>query len=279
MGDELPGIVLNRAETEEQFLDTLDAFEPEGPEEIDWDNDPLIEPGRTAENAKWSREFFTQFTPRKPGEISEDDTLRQQMRDLLVEMEAGPPESSREGAEEGLTEWLRLVEEKLLPVEGFVAGSFGRHAAAWEELLGQSSRPSSKAVLSCIKNGIKPSFVGTADADPKKRERVRRMIRRVVGKSRVEEWLSGQVPHTIELPNHRSFSGNSEFGIQAVGEMLVNSTVRMYGEGERRPKVVNPLGVANLPKRRLVLDAGYINLFTKHIPFRYETLREILSFL
>jgi hypothetical protein len=28
-----------------------------------------------------------------------------------------------------------------------------------------------------------------------------------------------------------------------------------------------------------VLDAGYVNSFTKHIPFRYETLREILSFL
>lgn len=61
--------------------------------------------------------------------------------------------------------------------------------------------------------------------------------------------------------------------------MVTNSTVRLYNEGERKPKVVNPLGVANLPKGRLVLDGGYINAFTKHIPFKYEILREILTFL
>jgi hypothetical protein len=43
--------------------------------------------------------------------------------------------------------------------------------------------------------------------------------------------------------------------------------------------VVNPLGVANLPKGRLVLDGRYINIFTKHVPFKYKTLREILTFL
>jgi hypothetical protein len=42
--------------------------------------------------------------------------------------------------------------------------------------------------------------------------------------------------------------------------------------------VINPLGVANLPKGRLVLDGGYVNAFTKHVPFKYETLREILTF-
>jgi hypothetical protein len=105
------------------------------------------------------------------------------------------------------------------------------------------------------------------------------MLGRVVSSSRVEEWLSGQVPHPVEFPNHRSFFQNSEFGIQAVGEMLENATVKMYEPHERKPKVVNPLGVANLPKGRLVLDGGYVNAFTKHVPFKYETLREILTFL
>lgn len=105
------------------------------------------------------------------------------------------------------------------------------------------------------------------------------MLKRVVSEARVEEWLSGQVPHPVELPIHRLFYENSEFAVQTVGEMLVNSTVRLYGEQERKPKVVNPLGVANLPKGRLVLDGGYVNAFTKHVPFKYETLREILTFL
>jgi hypothetical protein len=52
--------------------------------------------------------------------------------------------------------------------------------------------------------------VGTADCDPKKLERVKRMLSQVVSNSRVEEWLSGQVPHPAEFPNHRSFVQNSE---------------------------------------------------------------------
>jgi hypothetical protein len=130
-----------------------------------------------------------------------------------------------------------------------------------------------------IRNGIKPFFGGTTECEPKKLERVKKMPRKVVGESIVEEWLSCQVPHPVEFPNHRSFFENSDFAIGVVGEMLVNSMVKLYGEAERKPKVVNPLGVANFPKGRLVLDGGYVNAFTKHIPFKYETLREILMFL
>jgi hypothetical protein len=197
----------------------------------------------------------------------------------LNEIEKGPPKLDRKEHEERLTAWLRSKEEKLHPVERFVAGSFGRHVAAWEELLSQLDRPSSRSVLSWIRYGIKPSFARTEGCEPKKLERVRKMLRRVVGESRVDEWLKGQVPHPVEFPNHRSFLENSDFGVQAVIEMLVNSTVKLYGESERRPKIVNPLGVANLPKGRLVLDGGYVNSFTKHIPFKYETLQEILTFL
>jgi hypothetical protein len=94
------------------------------------------------------------------------------------------------------------------------------------------------------------------------------MLKRVVRKARVEKWLSGQVSHPVELPIHRLFYKNSEFAIQTVGKMLVNSTVRLYGERERKPKVVNHLGVANLPKDRLVLDGSYINAFTKARPLQ-----------
>jgi hypothetical protein len=84
------------------------------------------------------------------------------MRELLTEIEAGPPGSSIEEMTEGLLDWLRLVKNKVHPVKDFVAGSFGRHIAAWEELLAGSNRPASKTVLSWLKNGIKPSFAGTS---------------------------------------------------------------------------------------------------------------------
>lgn len=263
---------------EDEFHDSLTEFKAEDPGEIDWEDDPLDTRNGSERNSNWDHAFFSQFVPREPT-FPEDLELRSQLRELLEEIQAGPPTSDLEESLDKLSEWLRTVPDKVYPVDGFVAGSFGRHVAAWEELLRDSTRPASKSVLSWLRSGIKPSFAGTAECDPKKLERVRRMIGRVVGEARVNEWLSGQVPHPIELPNHRSFTANSEFGVKMVGEMLVNSTVKLYAKGERKPKVVNPLGVANLPTGRLVLDAGYVNAFTKHIPFKYETLREILTFL
>jgi hypothetical protein len=235
---EAPSEVLAEIEDQdsEEFFDTLSDFGEESPDAIDWENDPL-ESSREASGAslKWTHSFFSQFEPRKPS-LPDDDSLRQNLSEILAEIEAGPPVSNQEEVTERLTEWLRSVKEKIHHVDDFVAGSFSRHVAAWEELLSKSSWPASRKVLSWLRSGIKPSFVGTAECDPKKLERVRRMLRRVIGESRVDEWLSGQVSHPVELPNHRSFYDNSEFGVQAVGEMLINSTSSCTKIGRRSPK-------------------------------------------
>ncbi|GAQ85469.1 reverse transcriptase [Klebsormidium nitens] len=256
-------------------VDAASSFEPSSVE-IDLEADPLGSPANASDLLEWDVKFFAQFIPRIPPTPNNEQLVRE-LRELLMEIEAGPEISPlREGE---LTEWIKSVVTKVNPVESFVAGCFGRHLPIWEELLKDSTRPSSKTVLSWLRNGIKPSFVGTAECDPKKLERVRLMLRRTVGVSRVEEWLSGEVPHPVEFPNHRSFYENSEFALETVGEMLVNGSVHLCAAGERKPKVVNPLGVVNLPKGRLVLDAGYINAFSKAHPFKYETLRDILTFL
>ena len=244
--------------------------------DIDLETDPLTGPGNSSEASEWNFEFFSRFTPRVP-EVRDTEELARELRSLLMEIEAGPEISAMQ--EEELTAWLKSVEEKVHPVEGFVAGCFGRHLRVWEELLKDSTRPASKTVLSWLRHGIKPSFVGTAQCDPKKLERVRLMLRRTVGEAKVDEWLSGDVPHPVEFSNHRSFYEHAEFGIKTVVEMLVNSSVALCAPGQRKPKVLNPLGVVNLPKGRLVLDAGYVNAFSKQHPFKYETLRDILTFL
>lgn len=268
----------SRTESEEEdtFQDASAEFDPEFLESEDWEDDPLETRGSKDQPTEWNHAFFSQFVPRNSSS-PDDSTIRKQMRDLLGEIEAGPPELGDEELEGYLSEWLRSVDEKVHPVLEFVAGSFGRHVAAWEELLANSSRPASRSVLSWIRSGIKPTFAGTEKCDPKKLERVKRMLRKVVGQAKVDEWLSGQVPHPVDFPNHRSFFENSDFGVKAVGEMLVNSTVKLYAADERKPKVINPLGVANLPKGRLVLDGGYVNSFTKHVPFKYFTRDPLIS--
>ncbi|GAQ83242.1 reverse transcriptase [Klebsormidium nitens] len=246
-------------------------------DEIDLDADPLTRDSNPSEASDWNFKFFSsRFAPRVAAALDAEQLTRN-LRSLLTEIEAGPEISAM--LEKELTAWLKSVEGKVHPVEHFVAGSFGRHVPVWEELLKDSSRPASKTVLSWLRNGIKPSFVGTAQCDPKKLERVKLMLRRTIGEAKVEEWLSGDVPHPVEFPNHRSFHENADFGIKTVGEMLVNGSVELCPPGQRKPKVVNPLGVVNLPKGRLVLDAGYVNAFLKPRPFKYETLRDILTFL
>jgi hypothetical protein len=267
----------------EMFHDAQPEFELDESEEVDWENDPLVSGPEQHQPPKWSHEYFEQFVPRKATAPEPEASLRQQMRDLLAEIEAGPPDFTRGEEGEALTDWLQKIHEKVHPVEEFVAGSFWQ-ASVWPpgrscSASRQDQPPRRPCRGSRVRHDIKPSFHGTAECDAKKLDRVRRMHKRVVAEARAEEWLSVQVPHPVKFPNHRSFVDNSDFGVEADSELLVNSTVKLYGKDERRPKVVNPLGVANLPKGRLVLDGGYINAFIKHIPFKYETLREILTFL
>jgi hypothetical protein len=105
------------------------------------------------------------------------------------------------------------------------------------------------------------------------------MLRRVVAPGRVESMLEGQVSHEVEFANHKSFYDNLPFAVGEVVKMVINATLTVYRPGERKPKVVNRLGVVNLPQGRLVLNGRYVNAFLKKHPFKYETLREILTFL
>jgi hypothetical protein len=89
----------------------------------------------------------------------------------MKRMEDGPGDLGPEQEEE-LKSWMEDVQKRVHRVEDFVAGSFGRHMPVWEELLSESKRPSSKTVLSWLRNGIKSSFVGTEQCDRKKLERV-----------------------------------------------------------------------------------------------------------
>lgn len=127
--------------------------------------------------------------------------------------------------------------------------------------------------------GVSPSFVGTGEADPKKIEQVKALLRRAVPANQIESYLSGTVPHMVEFRNHKSYYDNLPFARQEVAKLEVNGASHRYAKGERKPKVVNPLGVANLPKGRLVLNGKYPNSFCKHLPFKYETLRDVLTFL
>jgi hypothetical protein len=95
--------------------------------------------------------------------------------------------------------------------------------------------------------------VGTSGTDPKKLEQVRSLLRRTVSAGQVESYLTGGVPRAIEFQNHKSYYDNLPFARQEVHKLEENGAAHRYSKGEGKPKVVNPLGVANLPKGLLVL--------------------------
>jgi hypothetical protein len=242
-------------------------------------SDPLAEEGKHVSVERCTYQFFSRLQVRTT-ESPDRDALKERLRDVLRRA-PGPGDGSQLSGEEkaDIEDWLRNVNEHPLDPEEFVAGSFNRHLPAWEELLKGSTKESSQRVLKIPKAGVKPRFVGTGETEPKKLDQVREMLRRVVPPGRVESMLEGQVPHEVEFANHKSFYDNLPFAVGEVVKMVINATLTVYRPGDRKPKVVNPLKVVNLPKGRLVLNGRYINAFSKKYAFKYETLWEILTFL
>lgn len=206
------------------------------------------------------------------------EMLRAAVRETLREMNQTPTLSEKDVAADEL--FLQEIEEHILDAERFVAGSFQNNLAAWEELLSGSSRQLSRKVLKWIRDGVQPIFDGTQSTNPAKMRRVRSFLRRAVPKDKVEEFLSGKLPHEIEFQNHQSVYDHYPFTVKAVNNLVITGTAHLYSPGEGKPKVVNPLGVAlNSDKERLVLNGIYINSYMQDLPFRYERLRDILTFL
>ena len=109
---------------------------------------------------------------------------------------------------------LRMLEMAPDPKE-MIGGSMSASAAATEYLLQQTSSQSKQArkVLEWLRTGMKFELVGTDHASQEKAphrkrnlEVVRKMLQRVVGKDRVEEYLSGKSPLKVQFPNHKSVS-------------------------------------------------------------------------
>lgn len=135
-------------------------------------------------------------------------------------------------------------------------------------------------MLKWIHEGVKPVFEGVKNTEPSKLNRVRGLFRHAVPKEQVEAYLKGEIPHEVTFQNHRSVYTHWPFTVDAVEKLVIAGTAHLYGPKEGRPKVVNPLAVAlSADKERLVLNNMYPNAFMKQMPFKYERLRDILTFL
>jgi hypothetical protein len=247
------------------------------PAEIDSELDPLQEPpGLQSEACDYAT--LSLLIPRCHVETQRGEALKEGVREILDQMQ-NPPKDFSETAKANES-FLNSIGKHVHDSEAFVAGSFQNAFPAWEELLRESRRQSSRKVLKWIKDGVRPIFEGVQNTEPAKLNRVRGLIRHAVPRGQVEAFLKGVLPHEIEIQNHRSTYQHWPFTVDVVKQLVVSGTAHLYGPTEGKPKVVNPLGVAlNGDKERLVLNMMYPNSFMKQLPFRYERLRDVLTFL
>lgn len=250
--------------------------EPDDAFELDHVADPLTPLGLGPDIAAWEA-ALENITPRNAQCPTETDQ-RERIRRLVSFLKVPPPPGGPRdlAAAEAL---LRNLPETLRNPDDFVSGSFSRYFPAWEQLIGNSGRKSSRQVLGWLKDGVKPVFVGTAEAKPSKRDLVIGMLKKVVPAGDIPALLSGQFPHPVQFENHQSFYDNWEFSSEAVNKLLLWSAASETPPGTEQPVVILPLGVADpAGKARLICNARYVNLFLQAFPFRYERLRDILAF-
>jgi hypothetical protein len=243
--------------------------------EIDPQTHPLQSTGPSSV-AEWEI-AVRKIVPRQP--IFEDPVEQvTRVRTLLariqnVNLRSDP--ASRAEAES----LLASLPDVLRNPEQFVAGSFTSCHAAWSALLENSNRKSLKTVLGWLKSGVKPQFVGTAEAKAKNRDLVVGMLKRQMPAEEIPGMLAGKRPHPVKFDNHKSFYNNSEFALGEASKLVLWSAASIVKEGEEMPLVVHPLGVAFTGgKGRMIVNSRYCNLFMKLLQFQYERLRDVLAF-
>jgi hypothetical protein len=242
---------------------------------IDMETDS-IEESMGGPDAEW--EAHIRSLAVRTAKVPDGATQRARMKKILQTLESEPPEPNQEGGEDAKA-WVKNISDRVLDYNQFVAGSFADHLPAWEKLLGDSKRKSAKTVLSWLRKGFKPKFVGTKNEKPQKRTIVESMLRRVVPRERVGELLEGKLPHKVEFANHRSFFTNWEFSKDEIEKLVIWGAASIWKNPDEDPEVMSPLGVADSAgKQRLIINEKYVNLFLEDLPFQYERLRDILAF-
>jgi hypothetical protein len=247
----------------------------EAEELLDEEIDPLEKEG-TGPDAEW--EEMIRNIPVRVAQPPSAQQQRAKIQELLKALESEPDEPDEGRMEEALN-WLRNLPDGIRNHEQFVAQSFSSHLPAWEQLLEKSPRKSAKAVLNWLRRGFKPRFVGTQGAKLQRRNIVEAMLARVVPKGQVEIYLSGKYPHKVQFANHRSFYANWGFSKGEIEKLVLWEAASIWDYANGDPQVINPMGVADSAgKQRLIINGKYVNLFLENLPFKYESLRDILAF-
>lgn len=179
--------------------------------------------------------------------------------------------------------------ESCLRDEEFVAGVPNECKEAWRAYFhwdrgGQELTREQKVVLTWLEEGVKVDWVPVEH--PAQREHPRfgkrlQLVKELIEKTfpnqpaKAQELLCGNKPGSVQFPNRVSAEQHAGFVQDAIDDMVRTGAVEAVSQ--RDVQVVSGLGVvANAAgKKRLILDARYINLYDKYASFSYEQLSDI----
>jgi hypothetical protein len=201
-------------------------------------------------------------------------------------------EASTNGGEpagHGSTWSLAQEWSKALKDDEFVAGVPNTRLKAWEEYFrwAQENAPVSaeqQQVLSWLRHGVKIEWVGVdskAQQDHPRYGQRRQQVLELLSNTlrgegqRARDLLRGNRPGKVQFANRRSVQVHEAFVKTSLEDLLSTGALREVAE--EQVQVCSGLGVAanRKGKLRLILDARYINLFDKYVPFSYEKLTDV----
>jgi hypothetical protein len=177
----------------------------------------------------------------------------------------------------------------------FITGNLHRHAPVWRlfyETLSKEDqqRPIVKRVMKVIGQGIRMDFVPpshqTQRAHPKYRknmDRMRKALTRQYGREKATHLITCKKPGRVHLPNMQSYHAHETWVVQELQENLLPNkvVVEWWWPNGEPPQCILPLGVDVRPdsnKKRLIWDAGYLNMFCRYVRFTMETLDQAVAY-
>ena len=239
------------------------------------------------------------------------EALKQELRSIIgelrrVQLGESSPSLGSEWTTEQLNTHLQNLMDGSLNGKHFQANRYSMHAEVWEELfklmkeLGlqepELTKPQKK-VLGVVKTGYRMEFQKLSkmatDGRPraaKKKRAVERLLSKVVGRDRIHEFLKedSDEPRPVHFPNHATCEPHTEFIRTTRDELVKSGALKKWFDlpwhihKGKPPWLVHPFAVAfseSKNKYRLCTDMRYLNLWLKYIPFKFESLEDLLAII
>ncbi len=190
--------------------------------------------------------------------------------------------------------FVRQMQAAARPVDHFRSGLLGENAEAWQHYfqLANGGKPLTKEqnrVMGMVRDGVRfkgrgapCEETGMTPKQRKKRAIVTQMLRQARPELDPEQLLTGQTPHRVQFPNHRSAEENAEAVSAEVSKAVQMGAVAEWTADMGQPVIINGLRAvvsADGSKVRLCMNPMYPNLFMEIPPLKYESIKDVCGFV